>query len=66
MKLHALIEELNGILADPSKINGIIRDEMLEIKRKYGDGRLTEIVAAEDDILLEDLIESLLKEVAGV
>ena len=57
LKLHALIEELNGILADPSKINGIIRDEMLEIKRKYGDGRLTEIVAAEDDILLEDLIE---------
>ena len=57
LKLHALIGELEGILADPSKINGIIRDEMLEIKRKYGDGRLTEIVAAEDDILLEDLIE---------
>ncbi len=56
-RLHALIRELEGILADESKIVQIIKDEMSEIKRKYGDERRTEIVAAADDIELEDLIE---------
>ena len=56
-RLHALILELEGILADESKIAQIIKDEMSEIKRKYSDDRRTEIVAAADDIELEDLIE---------
>ena len=56
-RLHAIIVELEGILADPAKIEQIIKDEMNEIKRKYGDERRTEIVAATDDIELEDLIE---------
>ena len=56
-RLHALIIELEGILADPAKIAQIIKDEMLEIKRKFSDERRTEIVAATDDIELEDLIE---------
>ena len=56
-RLHALIIELEGILADESKIIQIIKDEMTEIKRKYGDARRSEIVAATDDIELEDLIE---------
>ena len=56
-RLHALIIELEGILADEAKIMQIIKDEMNEIKRKYGDPRRTEIVAATDDIELEDLIE---------
>ncbi len=56
-RLHALIIELEGILADESKIAQIIKDEMNEIKRKYADARRTEIVAAVDDIELEDLIE---------
>ncbi len=56
-RLHAIILELEGILADPAKIQQIIKDEMLEIKRKYSDARRTEIVAATDDIELEDLIE---------
>ncbi len=56
-RLHATILELEGILADETKIDGIIKDEMLEIKRKFSDGRRTEIVAATDDIELEDLIE---------
>ena len=56
-RLHALILELEGILADESKIAGIIKDEMSEIKRKYSDPRRTDIVAAVDDIELEDLIE---------
>ena len=56
-RLHALIIELEGILADEGKILQIIKDEMTEIKRKYSDARRTEIVAATDDIELEDLIE---------
>ena len=56
-RLHAIILELEGILADPFKIMQIIKDEMNEIKRKYSDERRTEIVVATDDIELEDLIE---------
>ncbi len=56
-RLHALIVELEGILADPAKIMQIIKDEMSEIKRKFGDERRTEILPATDDIELEDLIE---------
>lgn len=56
-RLHGIILELEGILADPAKIEQIIKDEMNEIKRKYSDERRTEIVAATDDIELEDLIE---------
>ena len=56
-RLHAIIIELEGILSDPAKIAQIIKDEMNEIKRKYSDPRRTEIIAATDDIELEDLIE---------
>ena len=56
-RLHALILELEGILADPVKIMNIIKEEMLEIKRKFNDERRTEILPATDDIDLEDLIE---------
>ena len=56
-RLHALIMELEGILADPQKIMQIIKDEMNEIKRKFSDPRRTEILPATDDIELEDLIE---------
>ena len=57
LKLHNLITELRGILADEEKIKDIIKEEMNEIRRKYADARRTEIVAATDDIDLEDLIE---------
>ena len=56
-KLLATIEELKGILADEGKIKEIIKNELLEIKRKYADDRRTEIVDSEDDIDIEDLIE---------
>ena len=55
-RLHLLIEELIGILGDIQKVRQIIRDEMTEISRKYADPRLTEIVEAEEEIDLEDLI----------
>ncbi|MBR3686988.1 MAG: DNA gyrase subunit A [Clostridia bacterium] len=56
-RLHALICELEGILADENKIKDIIKEEMLEIKRKYADERRTKIEQAIDDIDLEDMIE---------
>ena len=54
---EALIKELRDILTSEGRIHQIIKDEMLEIKRKYADDRRTEIVAAENEIVLEDLIE---------
>ncbi len=56
-RLHLLIAELEAILADMSKIRQIIKDEMSEIKKKYGDDRRTDILPAEQEIILEDLIE---------
>ena len=56
-RLMKLIAELEDILAHEDKIFDIIRNEMNEIKRKYGDERRTLIEEAEDDIVLEDLIE---------
>ena len=56
-RLHALIQELESILADMGKIRQIIKDEMGEIRRKYADDRRTDIVPAEQEIILEDLIE---------
>lgn len=56
-KLYAQIKEYREILADMGKVKEIIKTEITEIRRKYADARRTEIVAAEDDILLEDLIE---------
>jgi DNA gyrase subunit A len=52
------IAELRDILGDPAKIDAVIRDELLEIKQIYGrnDDRRTEIVAAEEELELEDLI----------
>ncbi|MCL2772645.1 MAG: DNA gyrase subunit A [Oscillospiraceae bacterium] len=56
-RLTKLVEELTGILADPNSINRIIKDDLLEIKRKYNDERRTEIIPNEDEIFTEDLID---------
>jgi len=52
------ISELRAILGDEARINGLIREELLEIKQVYGKGddRRSEIVAAEGELELEDLI----------
>lgn len=55
--LTARVDELRSILADESKIKGILREELTAIKDKFSDERRTRIVEAEDDIDLEDLIE---------
>ena len=56
-RLYALIKELREILDNVDKLREIVKTEMLEIKRKYSDARRTEIVDAEEEIELEDLIE---------
>jgi DNA gyrase subunit A len=56
--LQERIGELRAILGDPARIDGVIREELLELREIYGrkDARRTEIVAAEDEFELEDLI----------
>ena len=56
-KLEATVKELREILADGEKVNTIIKEELLEIKRKYGDERRSELREAVEEIDLEDLIE---------
>jgi DNA gyrase subunit A len=52
------IGELRAILSDEAKIDGVIREELLELKGTYGrrDERRTEVVAAEGELELEDMI----------
>ncbi|MBO5214193.1 MAG: DNA gyrase subunit A [Clostridia bacterium] len=46
-----------GLLEDPEKLKALLRDELLEIRDKFGDERKTEIADVEDEIDIEDLIE---------
>ena len=55
--LMKIIAYLKEILASETLVYDIIKDELLEIKDKYGDERLTKIVAAEGEIDVEDLIK---------
>ncbi len=52
-----LCEYLQGILSDKEKLLALLKEELLEIRRKFGDERRTTIEQAADDIVLEDLIE---------
>ena len=56
--LLELIEYLTSILESEELVMGIIKDELSDIKKKYGDERKTEIVHAPDEIDIEDLIEN--------
>lgn len=61
-------EEYNGllkeiahyreILARPELVDGIIKEELTEIKNKYGDERRTKITHDDEDIVVEDLIDN--------
>ncbi len=56
-ELLAYIEELEAILADEEKLLALVRDELTEIKEKYGDDRRTEIqLGGIDQLEDEDLI----------
>ena len=55
-----LMEKINyylELLADPAKMRAVLREELLEIRDKFGDKRKTEIQDIEDEIDIEDLIE---------
>ena len=51
------IEYLKSILASELKLLSVIRDELNEVKTKYGDGRKTDITIDEDEYDIEDLID---------
>jgi len=55
-ELMAKIAEYKEILANEQLVLNIISEELTEIKERFGDERRTEITAAEDEILDEDLI----------
>lgn len=56
-ELMKLIEHLRAILNSEKLVFDIIKEELLEIKEKYGDERITKIKAAEGEIDVEDLIK---------
>ena len=56
-QLMKQIERFRAILASEKLVCDIVRDELLEIKAKYGDERRTQIVAAEGEFETEDLIK---------
>ena len=55
--LEVKIAYYQELLADPEKIKGVLKDELLQLRDKYGDERRTEIQDVEDEIDVEDLIE---------
>ena len=55
--LEVKIAYYQELLADPEKIKGVLKDELIQLRDKYGDERRTEIQDVEDEIDMEDLIE---------
>ncbi len=56
-ELQERIRYYNELLADPVKLQGVLREELIAIRDKFGDERKTEIQDVEDEIDIEDLIE---------
>ena len=56
-ELLARIAYLGELLADPAKLLGVVKEELLGIRKKYADVRRTEIRADEGDFDIEDLIQ---------
>ena len=56
-ELQQRIAYYQELLADPAKMRAVLRQELLEIRDKFGDKRKTEIQDIEDEIDIEDLIE---------
>jgi DNA gyrase subunit A len=55
-ELLGRIKYLKALLKDPKKIRGVIKEELLEIKKKHADPRRTQIRADEGSFDIEDLI----------
>ena len=56
-ELLAKIKYFVELLEDPVKLKGVLREELIAIRDKFGDKRKTEIQDVEDEIDIEDLIE---------
>lgn len=56
-ELQQKIDYFNDLLSSAEKIQAVVRQELLEIRDKFGDVRKTEIATVEDDLDIEDLIE---------
>ena len=56
-ELEERIAYFNRLLSDAGMLRQVLKDELTEIRNKYGDDRVTEIAFAEDDLDVEDLIE---------
>ena len=56
-ELSKQVAYFESILADESKLLGIIKEEILEVRRKYADPRRTEITQVTEDIDLDDVIQ---------
>ena len=56
-ELEERIAYFNELLSSEEKIRGVLKDELIAIRDKYGDDRVTEIQDVEDEIDIEDLIE---------
>ena len=56
-ELEKRIEHYRELLANEEMLKGVLKDELVAIRDKYGDDRLTEIQDVEDEIDIEDLIE---------
>ncbi|PKL91378.1 MAG: DNA gyrase subunit A [Candidatus Goldiibacteriota bacterium HGW-Goldbacteria-1] len=56
-ELLKLIEHLKSILASDKKILDLMKEELLEVRKKYSDDRRTQIIAKEKEMTMEDLIQ---------
>ncbi|MDD6543590.1 MAG: DNA gyrase subunit A [Clostridiales bacterium] len=56
-ELEKRIEYYRELLATAERLQGVLQNELVAIRDKYGDDRLTEIQDVEDEIDIEDLIE---------
>jgi len=55
-EVRATIKELKAILASREKRMGILKEEMREVAKTFGDDRRTEILADQDEFTVEDMI----------
>ncbi len=56
--LLSLIKDLLDILADPERLMAVIRAELVDVRKEFGDERKTEILTVEEDLTMEDMIVS--------
>ncbi len=56
-EIKGKIDYFRELLADPEKIKAVLKEELIQLRDKYGDERRTEIQDVENEIDVEDLIE---------